>query len=114
MKHKNELKPAEFQKVEMYVGTIETAEVFKEARNPSYKLVIDFGPMGKRKSSAQLTKKYTPENLVGQQIVAVLNFAPKQIANMMSECLVLGAVEADDLVTLLMPESSVPNGTRIS
>jgi tRNA-binding protein len=114
MKHKNELKPADFQKVEMYVGTIETAEVFKEARNPSYKLVIDFGPMGKRKSSAQITKKYTTESLVGQQIVAILNFAPKQIANMMSECLVLGAVEGDDLVTLLMPESNVPNGTRIS
>jgi len=103
----------EFQKVEMYVGTIESAEVFKEARKSSYKLVVDFGPRGKRKSSAQITTLYNCEDLIGKQVIAVLNFPPKQIANMMSECLVLGAVQVDNRVTLLQPERNVPNGTRI-
>lgn len=103
----------EFQKVEMYVGTIESVEVFEEVRNPAYKLVIDFGPRGKKKSSAQITKLYNCEELIGKQVIAVLNFPPKQIANMMSECLVLGVVEDDSRVTLLQPERNVPNGTRI-
>ena len=113
MSQNNHLTWQEFQKVEMYVGTIETAEVFKEARNPAYKVVVDFGPLGKRKSSAQITQLYNCEDLIGKQVIAVLNFPPKQIANMISECLVLGAVRDDNRVTLLQPERKVPNGTRI-
>lgn len=104
----------DFMKVEMRVGTIISTEDFDEARNPSYKLVIDFGEYGIKKSSAQITDNYTTESLIGQQVIAVINFPPKQIANMMSECLVLGAVVDKSVVTLLMPERKVPNGTRIA
>lgn len=103
----------EFTKVEMHVGTIVQASVFEEAKKPAYKLVIDFGPLGMRKSSAQITKLYQPENLVGRQVIAVLNFPPKQIANFISECLVLGAVNNDE-VSLLASDHTVPNGTRIA
>lgn len=99
-------------KVEMRVGTVVSAEVFKEARKPAYKLIIDFGPLGTRKTSAQITKLYTPESIVGKQVIAVVNFPPKQIANMQSECLVLGAVN-DDEITLLTTEKGVANGLRI-
>ncbi|MBK0370214.1 tRNA-binding protein [Flavobacterium agrisoli] len=104
---------SEFMKVDMRVGTIISANIFKEARNPAYQLVIDFGPLGTRKTSAQITKKYQPERLIGKQVVAVVNFPPKQIANFMSECLVLGGVEENNVVTLLEPGTSVANGTRI-
>lgn len=100
-------------KVEMVVGTILSAEKFEEVRNPAYKMLVDFGPLGQKKTSAQITKLYQPEELVGKQVVAVVNFPPKQIANMMSECLVLGGVGNDGEVTLLQPERSVENGTRI-
>ena len=103
----------DFSKIEMRIGTILTAEVFTAARNPAYKLTIDFGEFGIKKTSAQITKKYQPESIIGKQIVAVVNFPPKQIANMMSECLVLGAVEDKNLVTLLTTESPIPNGTII-
>ncbi len=103
----------EFMKVEMRVGTIVSAEVFKEVRNPAYKLMIDFGDLGLKKSSAQITQLYTPEDLIGKQVVAVVNFPPKQIANIQSECLVLGAVGSDKIVTLLQPERAIPNGQRI-
>jgi len=103
----------EFENVEMRVGTILSAEVFSEARNPAYKLTIDFGPVGIKKSSAQITTLYQPENLVGRQVIAVVNFPPKQIANMMSECLVLGTLGAEKTITLLAPERSVPNGLRV-
>lgn len=103
----------DFLKVEMRVGTILYAEVFEEVRNPAYKLKIDFGEYGVKKSSAQITELYQPEDLIGRQIVAVVNFPPKQIANLMSECLVLGAVGDDKEVTLIAPNSLVKNGTKI-
>ena len=103
----------EFMKVEMRVGTIISAEIFKEARHSAYKMRIDFGEYGIRKTSAQITKLYEPNELIGKQVIAVLNFPPKQIANMMSECLVLGGVGENKEVTLIQPEKSVKNGTRI-
>ena len=104
---------ADFRKVDMRIGTIIRAEPFPEARNPSYKIWINFGAaIGVRKSSAQITSRYQPEDLVGKQVVAVVNFPSKQVANMQSECLVLGAVEDKDIV-LLSPDQPVPNGLRI-
>ena len=103
----------DFQKVQMAVGTIISAEVFKEVRNPAYKMIIDFGELGKRKTSAQITKLYKPEELIGKQVVAVVNFPPKQIATMMSECLVMGGLGDDKEVILIQPERKVKNGTRI-
>ncbi|WP_044103415.1 tRNA-binding protein [Neolewinella persica] len=102
----------EFTRVQMHVGTVLSAEPFPEASNPSYKLRIDFGPLGERKTSAQITDRYLAEELVGRQVIAVLNFPPKQIANMMSECLVLGGIEGK-VVTLLRPDKAVANGTRV-
>lgn len=104
----------DFSKIEMRVGTIVEVHDFPEARNPSYKLHIDFGAeLGIRKTSAQITKKYKKEALLGFQIVAVINFPKKQIANFMSECLILGAVENEDVV-LIQPQMNVPNGLKIS
>ncbi|MFK8036903.1 MAG: tRNA-binding protein [Crocinitomicaceae bacterium] len=103
----------DFEKVDIRVGTIISAEVFVEAKNPSFKLIIDFGDLGIKKSSAQITTFYTPSDLINKQIVAVVNFPPKQIANIMSECLVLGAVGDKNAVTLLNTERPVENGTRI-
>ncbi len=108
----NELSWNDFTKVEMRVGTIINAEVFKEARKPALKVQIDFGELGIRKTSAQITKLYTPAEIIGKQVIAVVNFPPKQIANFMSECLILGAVEGDK-VTLLSSDQQVPNGTKI-
>lgn len=102
----------DFEKLEMRVGTIIQAEEFKEARNPAYKVIVDFGDYGKRKSSAQITKLYLPEELIGKQVIAVVNFPPKQIANMMSECLILGTVDGEE-VTLLTSDKQVKNGLRI-
>ena len=102
----------EFEKVDMRVGTIVQAEVFTEARNPSYKITISFGEYGLRKTSAQVTALYQPEDLIGKQVIAVINFPPKQIANMLSECLLLGAVDGGD-VTLLSTERPVKNGLKI-
>ena len=110
----NNLSWADFEKVEMRVGTIMEVEDFPEARNPSYKLKIDFGKeIGFKKSSAQITTLYTKEDLLGKQIIAVINFPKKQIGPFMSECLVLGAVNGKD-VTLLNPSQKVANGLRIS
>lgn len=104
----------DFSKIEMRVGTIIEVHDFPQARKPAYQLTIDFGPaIGILKSSAQITKLYTKESLMGKQIVAVVNFPKKQIANFMSECLVLGAVKEDE-VTLLEPGIEVENGLRIS
>ncbi|WP_074408291.1 tRNA-binding protein [Aquimarina megaterium] len=104
----------EFMNVDMRVGTIIHVEIFKEARNPAYKMIVDFGELGERKTSAQITQLYQqPEELIGKQVIAVVNFPPKQIANIMSECLVLGAVGEDKEVTLLTPDLPIKNGLRI-
>jgi len=109
-----ELSWSDFEKVEMRVGTVIEALDFTEALNPAYRLNIDFGDeMGVKRSSAQITSRYTKEELVGKQVIAVVNFPKKQIANFMSECLVLGAVDGED-VTLLEPNQLVVNGLRIS
>ena len=103
----------DFEKVEMRVGTILEANDFPEARKPAYQLRIDFGKeIGIKKSSAQLTKRYSREDLVGKQIIAVVNFPKKQIGNFMSECLVLGSVKDDDIV-LLSSDMKVENGLQI-
>ncbi|MBO0937108.1 tRNA-binding protein [Fibrella sp. HMF5335] len=104
----------DFLKVDMRVGTVLAAEPFPQARKPAYKLTIDFGPeLGTKRTSAQVTTLYTPETLVGQQVVAVVNFPPKQIGPFMSECLVLGSVDAAGTVTLLTPNRPADNGLRI-
>ena len=104
----------DFEKVEIRTGTIIKAEPFPKARKPAYQLTIDFGEFGIKRSSAQITALYQPENLIGKQIVAVVNFPPKQIANFISECLVLGSVAADGTVTLLQTERPVENGLRVA
>jgi len=104
----------DFKKVEMRVGTVIEVDDFPEAKNPSYKLKIDFGELGIKKSSAQLTKLYKKEDLLNKQVIAVTNFPPKQIANFMSECLVLGVVQEDNEVILLQPERQCKNGHRIA
>lgn len=111
--NEKELTWNEFINVEMRVGTIISAEQFKEARNPAYKMVVDFGEFGKRKTSAQITELYNEKELIGKQVIAVVNFPPKQIANIMSECLILGGVGETKEVTLIQPERKVENGTRI-
>ena len=105
---------SDFKKIELRVGTILAAEDFPKAKNPAYQLTIDFGDFGVKKSSAQITKLYKKEDLVGKQVVAVTNFPPKQIANFYSECLVLGVVGDEKEVTLLQPERPVPNGLRVA
>jgi export-related chaperone CsaA len=104
----------DFEKVDIRVGTILIASVFEEARNPSYKLEIDFGSLGVLKSSAQLTSLYQVEELIGKQILAVVNFPKKQIATMMSECLVLGLAGDGKDVILINPERKVANGLRLA
>ncbi len=105
----------EFQRVELRVGTVTHAEVFAKARRPAYILQVDFGePVGTRKSSAQITDHYTPESLIGKQVVAVVNFPPKQIGPIMSECLVTGFHDANGHVVLAVPDGAVPNGTRLA
>ena len=112
-KQHNNLTWSDFTKVEMRVGTILSAEVFTEARNPSYKMIVDFGEYGNRKTSAQITRLYTTQELVGRQVVAVINFPPKQIATIMSECLVLGGLGNEKDVILIAPDRKVANGTQI-
>ena len=104
----------DFEEVEIKVGTIVEVEDFPEAKNPSYKLKIDFGKLGIKKSSAQITKLYRKEDLLNKQVVAVTNFPPKQIAKFISECLVLGVVLENKEVVLLHPERKVPNGFKIA
>ena len=103
----------DFTKVDLRIGTILEVNDFPEARNPAYQLTIDFGDLGVKKTSAQITTLYTKETLLNRQIVAVVNFPRKQNAKFMSDCLVVGAVDGKDVI-LLNPESKVPNGTVVS
>lgn len=103
---------SDFSKIDIRTGTVIGAELFKEAKKPAYKITIDFGDFGVKKTSAQITKRYLPEEIIGKQVIAVVNFPPKQIANIQSECLVLGAVNEDE-VTLLTTDKTVKNGLRI-
>ncbi|MBI2176445.1 tRNA-binding protein [Candidatus Woesearchaeota archaeon] len=104
----------DFEKVEIRTGTVISAEDFPEAKNPAYKLTVDFGSYGIKKSSAQITKLYGKKELVGKQVIAVVNFPPKQIANFVSECLVLGVVMENKEIVLLQPERKVADGYRIA
>jgi tRNA-binding protein len=104
---------SDFEKVDMRVGTILKAEINERAKKPSYNLEIDFGKLGIKKSSAQITKLYKLEDLIGRQVIAVVNFPPKQVAGVVSECLVLGVVEENSVI-LLQPESRAKNGFRIA
>tara|TARA_R110000764_G_scaffold154006_1_gene241924 strand:- start:550 stop:888 length:339 start_codon:yes stop_codon:yes gene_type:complete len=105
---------ADFSKIDMRTGTVVAVSDFPEARNSSYKLLIDFGDeIGVKKTSAQITNKYKKDELLGMQVIAVVNFPDKQIANFMSECLILGAVENNSVV-LIKPQMKVPNGLKIS
>ncbi|GAA2292685.1 tRNA-binding protein [Glycomyces scopariae] len=105
----------DFFRTEIRTGRIERAEVFAKARKPAYKLWIDFGDLGVKRSSAQITARYTPEELIGRTVVAVTNFPPRQIADFMSEVLVLGVpVPGTDEVVLLAPDADVPIGALVS
>jgi len=105
---------ADFEQVDLRVGTIVEAREFAAARRPAYQLVLDFGPeIGLKKSSAQLTRHYTPATLLGRQVLAVVNFPPKQIGPFRSEVLVLGAPDADGHTVPLAVAAPVPNGSRV-
>ena len=103
----------DFEKIDMRCGTILEAAVFEKAKKPAYKLKIDFGESGIKQSSAQITALYTTEELIGKQVIAVVNFPPKQIANFMSECLVMGIYNEANQVVLLHPSLPVENGTKV-
>lgn len=108
-----EISWADFERIELRVGTIVEVKDFPEARKSAYQLLIDFGEMGFRKSSAQITKHYTKQDLIGRQIVAVVNFPPKQIGRFMSECLVTGFADENGDIVLTTVERKVPNGAKL-
>jgi len=103
----------DFEKIEMRCGTVIDAKDFPNAKKPAYQLTIDFGEYGIKKSSAQITAHYTKQELLNKQVIAVVNFPVKQIANFFSECLVLGVYDENNNVVLLQPERNVKNGMRI-
>ncbi|MBK7038017.1 MAG: tRNA-binding protein [Bacteroidetes bacterium] len=105
---------SDFEKVEMRTGTILEVNDFPGAKKPAFQLIIDFGELGIKRSSAQITSHYSKAELIGKQIVAVVNFPPKQIANFFSECLVLGAIQTDGSVILLQTDKVIENGLRIA
>jgi tRNA-binding protein len=104
---------ADFEKVEIRVGTIIDVNLFPKARKPAYQLTIDFGEFGIRRSSAQIKELYKPEDLLNRQVLAVTNFPPKQIANFMSECLTTGVPDSESRVVLIAPDRHVPNGAKL-
>lgn len=103
----------DFEKLDMRTGTIIAVNDFPKARKPAYQLTIDFGPLGIKQSSAQITHHYTKEALLQQQVIAVVNFPPKQIATFISECLVLGIYDENNNVVLLQPGKTIGNGLKI-
>lgn len=106
---------ADFEKVDLRVGTIIRVEAFPEARKPAYQVWVDFGEaLGVKKSSAQITQRYQPEDLIHRQVIAVVNFPPRQVAQFMSEVLITGFVVTDGDVILAQPQQPVPNGTRLA
>ena len=110
---KKEISWQDFEKIDIRTGTVISAEDFPKAKNPSYQLTIDFGELGIKKSSAQITALYQKENLIGTQVLAVVNFPKKQIANFFSECLVLGVYGENNEVTLISPTIPVKNGSAL-
>jgi len=109
----DQVTPDDFFRTDVRVGKVVAAEEFPGARKPAYKLRIDFGPLGEKRSSAQITARYTPEELVGRLVIAVTNFPPRQIATFLSEVLVLGVPDAAGDVILLAPDAEVAPGTRV-
>jgi len=114
MEYQNRINWSDFEKIDMRIGTIIEATEFHRAKKPAYQLTIDFGAeVGIKRSSAQITKHYTLESLKGQQIIAVVNFPPKNIAGFISECLILGIYDEQNDVVLLSPKTPVSNGLKI-
>lgn len=111
--HSEKIEFSDFLKVDIRAGTIIKVEDYPEARKPAYKLEIDFGPLGKKRSSAQITQHYSKEDLLGKQIIAVVNFPPKQIGKFVSEVLTLGLPDENGNVILTEPTRKVPNGSKL-
>ncbi len=110
---KEETSFEDFIKVDVRIGTITEVKEFPKAKKPAYQILIDFGTIGIKKSSAQITELYTKEKLLGKQVIAIINFNPRQIANFMSECLILGVYNKDGHVVLLQTSQPIKNGEQI-